>query len=216
MSSVLRLCILLTVGALCALPAGWLLLVCTELAGFDSLLTPHSGWLMFAVLCAPAITLPPALHAWADDVRPLTEILREVLRAALMSFALCAVLFLAGIRPLTRFLALPDIMMSSAAAMFAPFIASLLACLSATVCRALLPRPEPEEDIPSAMRWFNRLSLAFIILLALHPWLIGVRTSLFPVSMAYPATVCSLVALRYSLVYHGNAGMERGGGVAHL
>lgn len=207
MIPLLRLCILFLVAALCALPAGWLLLVCTELAGFDSSLAPRPGWVMFAALCAPAVTLPPALHAWPDDSRPLSELIRETLRAALFSFTLCTLLFLAGMRPLARFLALPDIMMSTAAAMFAPFFASLLACLSAALCRMLLPRPVPEEDPPASMRWFSWITLVLIILLVLHPWIIGIHTSLFPGRLIYPAVMCLFIALRHSFVSHGNAGM---------
>ena len=207
MNPVLRLCTLFLAASLCAIPAGWLLLVCVELAGFDSSLLPRSGWTMFAAFGALAVTLPPALHAWPDDERPLAEILREVLRAALISFALSAVAFLAGMRPLARFLALPDIMMAPAAAMFAPLVASLLACLSATVCRALLPRPGPEEDAPPSMRRFGWVSLAALVLLLLHPWIIGVHTSLFPGRLLYPAFLCAIVALRHSLIGHGSAGM---------
>lgn len=207
MNPVLRLCLLFLLAALCALPAGWLLLVCVELAGFDSCLAPRAGWVMLAALCAPAITLPPILHAWPDEERPFSELARESLRAALFCFTLGALAFLAGLRPLAQFLGLPDLMMSSAAAALSPVIASILACLSVAIGRKLLPRPAPEDREPLSMRWFGWLSLALILLLVFQPWLIGVRTSLFAARMAYPATIWLLLALRYLLIIHGDAGM---------
>lgn len=207
MNPVLRFCFLLLVALLCCVPAGWLLLVCAELTGFDSCLAPRPGWIMFSAFCALATLLPPVLHAWPDESRPLSELVREALRAALFSFALCALAFLALMRPLRDLLGLPDLMMSTAASVFAPFIACLLACASYFICCTLLPRTDPDASPPPSMRLFSWLSLALSIALAVHPWLIGNTPPLFSGGMTSPAVVCLFLALRYALVAGGDTGV---------
>lgn len=207
MNPVLRLCVLLLIASLCCVPAGWLLLVCAELTGFDSCLSPRPGWVLFSAFCSLAVLFPPMIHAWPDDSRPLSEIVREALRAALFSFALSALAFLALMRPLRDFLGLPDLMMSSAASIFAPLIACLLACASYTICCKLLPRPAPDEVPPFSMRLFSWLSLILSIVLAVHPWFTGNTPPLFSNGMMNPAVVCLFLAMRYAIVAGGDAGI---------
>ncbi|MBR5881879.1 MAG: hypothetical protein IKY97_00120, partial [Mailhella sp.] len=105
--TVLRFAAALILAALCVPAAGWLTLVCADFAGLDDCLSPRPGWMMFAAVSALAITLPPALHVWPDFSRSPRKLACEGQRAALFSFALFAVAFLAGARPLFQWMNVP-------------------------------------------------------------------------------------------------------------
>ena len=133
--------------ALFCIPAfGWLLLVCADFVGLDDCLAPRPGWVMFSWVSAAALALPPALHAWPDLSRPASTLTKESLRATLLSFALFALIILAGARPFFDRMNLPTAITGMVAGNLSLTFACPLAFLSYTLCRKLLPRPAPEED----------------------------------------------------------------------
>ncbi|MBQ4077303.1 MAG: hypothetical protein IJD65_06515 [Mailhella sp.] len=206
MMSVLRLAAALALALPCIPAAGWLLLVCADFAGLDDCLSPQPGWMMFAAVSALAIALPPALHAWPDFSRPSRELAREGLRAALFSFALFAVAFLAGARPLFTWMNVPAPMTGMAAANLSLTFSCPLAFLSYSLSRSLLPRPGPERPAPPAMKRFGWLALALIALAATQPWLTGGAPLLFSSRLSLICAAWLIFALRMALRDHGEAG----------
>jgi hypothetical protein len=185
---------------------GWLTLVCADFAGLDDCLSPRPGWMMFAAVSALAIALPPALHAWPDFSRTPRELVRESLRSALFSFALFAIAFLAGARPLFAWMNVPAPMAGMAAANLSLTFSCPLAFLSYTISRSLLPRPAPERPAPPAMKRFGWLALALIILAAAQPWLTGGEPMLFASRLSLLCAAWLIFALRMALLEHGEAG----------
>ena len=59
-----------------------------------------------------------------------------------------------------------------------------LAFLSYTASRKLLPHPAPEQPAPPAMRRFGWLTLSFLTLAAVQPWLTGGEALIFPSRLA--------------------------------
>lgn len=206
MISVLRFAAALFLAGLCVPAAGWLLLVCTDLVGLDDCLSPRPGWMMFAAVSGLALALPPALHAWPDLSRPVRELVRESLRAALFSFSLFAVATLAGARPLFEWLDLPLPVAGMAAANLSLAFSCPLACLAYSLSRRLLPRPAPEKPAPPAMRRFGWLALAFILLAAVQPGITGNDALLFSGSLSLLCGAWIALALRTVLLAHGEAG----------
>ncbi len=206
MMPVLRLGTALLIAALCTAAACWLTLVCVDLVGFDDGLGPRPGWTMFASVSALALALPPALHAWPDLSRQPSELLRESLRAVLLSFALFAAVFLAGARPFFAWLNIPPSMAGMAAANISLALSCPLAFLSYTASRKLLPHPAPEQPAPPAMRRFGWLTLSFLTLAAAQPWLTGGEALIFPSRLALICAAWIIIALRMALLEHGEAG----------
>lgn len=206
MTSLLRFSSAL-LGILFAVPVtAWLTLICADFIGLDDCLRPQSGWVMFSVVVAFALTAPPAFYAWPDDLRNGKALLREGARAALLAFALFAVLFLLGARPFFQWLGLPSIMLPVAAGNIAPLLACPLMYLSYRICRALLQRPEPAAPAPKAMNIFGWLALLFILTVVFHPWLTGGRPLLFDGRNTLLCAVWVFLSLRYVLLIRGESG----------
>ena len=206
MMTVLRFAAALILAALCVPAAGWLTLVCADFAGLDDCLSPRPGWMMFAAVSALALLLPPALHAWPDFSRTPRELVRESLRAALLGFALFAIAFLAGARPLFMWMNVPAPMAGMAAANLSLTFSCPLAFLSYTISRSLLPRPAPEQPAPPSMKLFGWLALALILLAATQPWLTGGAPLLFSSKLSLLCAAWLIFALRTALLEHGEAG----------
>ena len=187
---------------------GWQVLICADFLSLDDCLNPGSGWTAFALITALSIVLPPVLHAWPDHTRPLSDVVRETARSMLLTLALFAVFFLAGAKPLFRWLGLPDIMMSMAALFLAPLIACPVQYLSYKAAVTLLPRPGPTGSRPRSVQIFSVLSLLFLFILIFHVFLLPGES--FPVIHAGRQNLLSAAwrffALRYVIVSRGNAG----------
>lgn len=205
MISLLRFSFALLLAFLTVPVTGWLTLVCADFIGLADCTAPEPGWMLFAAQTALALSLPPALYLWTDETHCGSAVLREGLRALLLSFALFAVLFLALVHPLARWLDLPPFMLASAMGRLAPLLACPLILLSHRIVYALMPRPEPESPAPRSMIWFSRLSLALIILVAAHPFLTD-GVLIFSGKFNFLSVVWILLALRYLLADRGEAG----------
>lgn len=156
---------------LTAIPvAGWLILICADFLSLADCLVPQPGWLVFALILALSLVLPPALHAWPDRSRPLRDISRETGRAVLFSFSLFALFFLAAARPLFQGLNIPAMLVPLAAANLTPLFSCPLLYISYKIGAFLLPRPGPQTPRPSAMRLFGVLSLLLVLTLIVHPF----------------------------------------------
>jgi len=200
-----------------AVPAvAWLLLICADFVGLDDCLHPQGGWLTFAAVVALAITVPPALYAWPDDLRNGKALLREGARAALLSFALFAVLFLLGARPFFHWLDLPGIMIPIAAGNIAPLLACPAMFLSYRICRALLQRPGPASPAPASMHIFGWLALLFVLSVAFHPWMTEGRSLLFTDRVSLLCAAWVFVALRQVLLVRGEGGFAPAWGMLCL
>lgn len=206
MTAVLRVVAALLLAALSSTVAGWLLLVCADFSGFEDCLWPRTGWAMFAAVSALALTLPPALHAWPDLSRQPRELIRESLRASLLSFALFAILFLAGSRFFFEWMKVPHPMTGIIASNLSLTLACPLAFLSYTVSRKLLPRPAPDEPEPRTMRLFGWLALGFLTLAAIQPWMTGGASLLFSSRLSLICAAWLVLSLRMVLLDHGEAG----------
>ena len=206
MLALLRFGIALLLALLCIPAFGWLLLVCADFIGLDDCLAPRPGWATFSWVSAAALALPPALHAWPDLSRPAGVLIRESLRATLLSFALFALVILAGARPFFDWMNLPVPLAGIAAANMSLTLACPLAFLSYTVCRKLLPRPAPEEESPAPMVRFGWLVLGILALIVLQPWLTGNDPLLFPNKVELLCAAWVILALRMALHDHANAG----------
>lgn len=206
MRSVLRFGAALVLASLCMPAAGWLTLVCADFAGLDDCLGPRPGWLMFAAVSAAALVLPPALHAWPDLSRPPRELVRESLRAVLFSFALFALLLLAGARPLFDWMRVPAPMTGMVAANLSLTFSCPLAFLSYSISRALLPHPAPDRNVPPPMTRFGWLAFAFLMLAAAQPWLTGSESLLFSSKLSLVCAAWLVLALRMAVREHGEAG----------
>ena len=206
MLSLLRFGSGLLLALLCIPVFGWLLLVCADFAGLADCLTPRLGWGMFSWVSAAALALPPALHSWPDLSRPAGVLIRESLRATLLSFALFALVFLAGARPLFDGMNLPTAITGMAAGNLSLTFAFPLAFLSYTICRYLLPRPAPEEEAPAPMCRFGWIALGILALIAAQPWLTGNEPLLFPNKVELLCATWIIFALRMVLHDHANAG----------
>lgn len=193
--------------ALAAVPVvGWLLLVCADFLGLEDSLSPQPGWIVFVLFQGAATTLPPAFHTWPDVSRRPRQLLREGARAALLSFALFGACFLLLARPMLDQLGLPDVMIPMIMVWLAGPTACPLAMFSYMTSRFLLPRPEPDTPAPRAILIFSRLSLLFVILLAIHPFLLEHGAVLFPDKVAMFCGAWIFLALRHVIVDRGNAG----------
>jgi hypothetical protein len=206
MLALLRFGVALLVALLCLPAFSWLLLVCADFAGLEDSLAPRAGWIMFSSVSAAALVLPPALHAWPDLSRPAGVLIPEGLRASLLSFALFALVFLAGARPLFEWMKLPAPITGMVAGNLSLTFACPLVFLSYTVCRSLLPRPAPEEGTPAPMYRFGWLSLGILALLVLQPWLTGNEPLLFSSKVELLCAAWIIFALRMALHDHANAG----------
>ena len=206
MLALLRFGVALLLALLCIPAFGWLLLVCADFVGLDDCLTPRPGWPMFSWVSAAALALPPALHAWPDLSRPAGVLIRESLRATLLSFALFALIVLAGARPFFDWMNLPTAITGMVAGNLSLTFACPLSFLSYTVCRKLLPRPTPEEDPPAPMYRFGWLALGILALIAVQPWLTGNEPLLFPNKVELLCATWVIFALRMALHDHANAG----------
>ena len=193
--------------ALFCIPAfGWLLLVCADFVGLDDCLAPRPGWTIFSWVSAAALVLPPALHAWPDLSRPARVLIPESLRASLLSFALFALVVLAGARPLFEWMKLPAPITGMVAGNLSLTFACPLAFLSYTLCRSLLPRPAPEEESPAPMCRFGWLSFGILALIVFQPWLTGNEPVIFPNKVELLCAAWIIFALRMALHDHANAG----------
>ena len=206
MLALLRFGLALILALLCIPAFGWLLLVCADFVGLDDCLAPRPGWTMFAWVSAAALALPPALHAWPDLSRPAGEIAREGLRATLLSFALFALVILAGARPFFDWMNLPAPMAGMVAGNLSLTFACPLAFLSYTVCRSLLPRPAPEGNTPAPMYRFGWLVLGILAIIVLQPWLTGNEPLLVSNKVELLCAAWIIFALRWALHDHANAG----------
>ncbi len=198
----------LLVLTLAAVPfTGWLVVVCADFLSLENSLHPRPGWTAFALITALSLTLPPVLHAWPDHTRPLSVLVRESARSMLLSLSLFAVFFLAGARPLFRWMGLPDIMLSQAALLLAPLVSCPLLYLSYKVSAVLLPRPGPSEPRPRSVRLFGALSLVFLGVLLLHGFLLpGAQPVIHTGTLSLIGAAWRFFALRHVLVSCGDAG----------
>jgi hypothetical protein len=153
--------------------AAWLLLVCTDLVGLENCMAPRPGWLVFALVIGLSITLPPVLHSWPDTERPLGEILRENSRASLFTFCLAAAAVLFTLEPFLRKTGIPSIMAPVLMMKTAFLFACPVLSIATHFARTLLPRPTPDEPAPASMKRFGLASAAFIVTLALQPFLLN-------------------------------------------
>jgi hypothetical protein len=206
MLALLRFGAALLVALLCIPAFGWLLLVCADFAGLDDCLAPRPGWIMFAAVSSAALALPPALHAWPDLSRPSGTLLRESLRAVLLSFTAFALVFLAGARPFFAWMQLPAPVTGMIAANLSLTLSCPLAFLSYTISRRLLPRPAPEEETPAPMTRFGWLALGILVLVTVQPWLTGNASLLFSDKLELLCAAWLIIALRIALQDHANAG----------
>lgn len=200
----------LFVLALTAIPfVGWLVLICADFLSLDDCLSPQPGWLAFALITSLSLTLPPVLHGWPDETRPLRDIVKETARAMLFSFALFALVFFAGARPFFQWLGLPSIMLPMTALFLAPLLSCPLLYISYKTAVALLPRPGPDAPRPLAVRAFGVLSLLLLLVLIFHGALLPGD---HPAPLIHSnragmiAAAWRFFALRHVLFVCGNAG----------
>lgn len=200
----------LFVLALTAIPfVGWLVLICADFLSLDDCLSPQPGWTAFALITSLSLTLPPVLHGWPDETRPLRDIVKETARAMLFSFALFAIVFLAGARPFFQWLGMPDLMRPMTALFLAPLLSCPLLYVSYKTAVALLPRPGPSLPRPRAVQAFGVLSLIFLVLLIFHAFLLPGESPAPLIHTGRQSLIAAawrFFALRHVLLVCGNAG----------
>ncbi len=206
----LPLFLALVLVSLIAVPFGmWLILVCTDLLSLGSCISPQPGWTLFSLMASLSIMLPPALYSWPQTDLPPSQVIGETARAMLFSLALFLLAFLAFFFFALPRITLPRIMFPSFAQALAPLVCCPVLYVSYRIISGLLPRPLPVQAAPPSIRLFRRMSLLFLVMLAICPFLPDTAgVSLFwPGSgAAFLGTLWQFYALRHVLSHCGHAG----------